>query len=125
MSVVFEIPYPSTKDGRREWSRRYGLNAYYSGKNHYIRAQDAKYWHLLVRNELRRQRIKKCLFQSPVEIRFRFNDRLDCSNHAAMVKFIEDALKGWVIEDDNRKHVQRITSEFWDGDTIHVEVREL
>lgn len=62
------------------------------------------------------------MFKVPVKITFYWNDNLDCSNHAYMAKMIEDALKGWVIEDDNRKHVIGIHHEFHKENYIKVEV---
>lgn len=31
--IRFIIPYPPTREGMTEWSRRYSLNAYWSGKH--------------------------------------------------------------------------------------------
>lgn len=123
--IAFDIPYPRTKKGKSLWNKRYSLNAYYSGKVWQQRKRDADELHTLTRACLRKAGIRKELINSPVEITFRFNDNLDCSNHAIIVKAVEDGLKGWLLKDDNRKHVQRITTEFWDGDSIRVEVHEL
>lgn len=125
MTIAFDIPYPPTKKGKAAWNKRYGLNAYYSGKCWQQRKRDAEELHTLTILCMKKARIRRQTATNPVELRFLFNDRLDCSNHAVIVKAVEDAMKGWVIKDDNRPHVQRIITEFWDGDTIHVEVREL
>lgn len=125
MKVTFDIPYPPTKKGKAAWNKRFGLNAYYSGKVWQQRKRDAEELHTLAQLSMRKAHIRRQLFAAPVELRFLFNDRLDCSNHAVIVKAVEDAMKGWVIKDDSRQYVQRIITEFWDGDTIHVEVREL
>lgn len=97
--LQFSIPYPSTKIGKTEWNHNYSLNAYYAGKHWKDRAADAEYWHVLVRSQLPRHH----MFTSPVILRFYFNDALDISNHAAVAKMIEDALKGTIIKDDSRK----------------------
>lgn len=125
MTIAFDIPYPPTKKGKSAWNKRFGLNAYYSGKCWQQRKRDAEELHTLTILCMKKARIRRQTATNPVELRFLFNDRLDCSNHAVIVKTVEDAMKGWVIKDDNRQHVQRIITEFWDGDTIHVEVREL
>ena len=124
-SVTFTIPYPPTKKGLAAWNKRFSLNAYWSGKHYRQRAQDARDIHSLTILALRQGRVKKEPFRGPAEIVFRWDDKLDCSNHAALGKMIEDALKGWVIQDDSPRWVRRITHEFWDGKCIEVEVREL
>jgi Holliday junction resolvase RusA-like endonuclease len=81
--------------------------------------------HMLVRAELARQRIRKHIFQRPVGLTFSYNARLDCSNYGYITKLIEDALKGYFIKDDSRKYVHYILQQFWDGDGIKVEIREV
>ena len=62
-------------------------------------------------------------FEKPVTIKFGFDTRLDLDNHAVIEKYIVDALKGIVIEDDNRKHYIRKITEFHNnGNIIKVEV---
>lgn len=58
----------------------------------------------------------------PVDIRFYWNDGLDIDNHAAIGKMIVDAMKGYILPDDNRKWVKRVSHEFWEKKTILVEV---
>jgi hypothetical protein len=123
MTISFTIPYPSTKAGKTDWNRRYGLNSYYSGKHWSERKKDAEYWHYLVRSELRKLE-KRSMLRSPVVITFYYNDNLDLSNHAAMAKMIEDALKGVIIEDDSRKHVKGIEHYFHGEDFIRVVIKE-
>jgi hypothetical protein len=123
MTISFTIPYPSTKAGKTDWNRRYGLNPYYSGKHWSERKKDAEYWHYLVRSELRKLE-KRSMLRSPVVITFYYNDNLDLSNHAAMAKMIEDALKGVIIEDDSRKHVKGIEHYFHGEDFIRVVIKE-
>lgn len=121
----FTIPYPTTKAGRAQWSKRFGLNAYYSGKHYRLRMQDVDFWHRLVSAELERQNVRKYPFHNPVILTFWFNDRLDCSNHAIYAKMIEDSLKGRIIKDDNRTWVRGIEMYFHDEDCIRVVVREV
>ena len=124
MTETFIIPYPDTKAGKSQWSKRFGLNAYYSGKHWSVRKRDAEYWHFLTRSEMQRQNVRKRPFKNAVVISFYWNDRLDCSNHAAMGKMIEDAMRGVVIQDDNRKWVKGIEHYFHDEDYIRVVLRE-
>ena len=125
MFFSFFIPYPKTKSGKADWNKRYGLNAYYSGKHWSMRKKDAEYWHYLVRSELRRQHPKCTILRSPVVLSFYWNDNLDLSNHACMAKMIEDALKGIIIEDDSRKHVKGIEHYFHGEDCIRIVVEEI
>ena len=50
--LEFVIHYPETKQGKTEWSKRYGLNAYWAGKHWAERKRDAEHWHWLTRAEL-------------------------------------------------------------------------
>jgi hypothetical protein len=122
--LTFDIQYPNNKAGKSAWNRQYSLNAYYAGKHWSVRKRDADFWHLLVQAEIcrlkRTQRVE--MAQSPVIITCLFNDSLDCSNHAAMVKMIEDALKGIVIQDDSPKYVKGIFMGFHDDPCIRVKV---
>ena len=125
MRVSFTIPYPKTEAGRTEWNKRYGFNAYYSGKHWSERKKDAEYWHYIVRAELKRQIPKRSMLNSPVVITFYWNDNLDLSNHSCMAKMIEDAMKGVLVEDDSRKHVKGIEHYFHGADCIKVIVTEV
>lgn len=119
--IAFEIPYPRDKAA---WNERFGLNAYYAGKHWSRRKRDAEDLHALTQACMRKAKVPRKIVKGPVELRFLFDDRLDCSNHAVIVKGVEDAMKGWVIEDDSRKFVRKITVEFHDENCIRVEVRE-
>ena len=114
--VTFTIPYPKGNG----FSKKYSLNAIYSGKSRWERKRDAEFWHNLTRSCLIRQGIRHKTFREPVEIIFLWNDRLDCSNHAYIAKMIEDALKGWIIEDDSRRYVKGIYHGFHDKKDIVV-----
>ena len=41
----FKIPYPKPASAKVAWNRRYGMNAYYSGKHWAQRKKDAEVWH--------------------------------------------------------------------------------
>ena len=121
----FIIPYPNTPAGKSHWNKRYGLNAYYSGKPWQLRRQDAEFWHNLTRACMHNQGIRKRPFEKPVKITMWFNDRLDCSNHAMYFKFIEDGMVGRLIQGDSRRYVKACEMAFHDCDHILVEVKEV
>lgn len=123
--LSFTIPYPTGKRAKQAFTRRFGLNAYYAGKHWAQRGKDAEYIHFLARKAMENAGIEKKILPKPVAMTFLFNDRLDCSNHAAIVKMVEDAMKGWVIRDDGRSYVKAITMGFHEEDCIRVEVSEL
>ena len=124
-NIRFDIPYPPTKRGKSAFCRRFGLNAYYSGKHWAQRKKDADELHALTLAAMRRAHVKKAPLDVPVNITFYFDDGLDCSNHAVIVKAVEDAMKGWIIADDSPRYVKSITTKFHDGGRIRVEVTEL
>lgn len=125
MKESFEIRYPPTAAGKRQWAKWYGLNAYYAGKHWAQRKKDAEYWHSLTTAEMNLQKVRRFPFKNPVVITFYWNDNLDCSNHALMGKMIEDAMRGRVIQDDNRKWVKGIQHFFHNKDCIRVEITEV
>lgn len=125
MTEQFIIPYPPTKAAKTQWSKAYGLNAYYSGKHWSVRQKDADFWHMLTTYEMNAQKVRRTPFAKPVIISMYFNDGLDCSNHAAIFKMIEDAIKGRIIKDDSRKWVQGCEMYFHDESFIRVIVREV
>ena len=120
--IRFTIPYPPTKKGKSAFCKRFGLNAYYAGKHWSARKRDAEDLHWMARAAMRRAKIRQKMVEYPVEIRFRWDDELDCDNHAVLGKAIVDAMKGYILPDDNRRWVKRISHEFWDGGEIAVEV---
>ena len=105
MKEMICIEYPKTKAGKRQWGKEYGMNAIYAGKHWSRRKADSEYWHSLT-------------------IDFWWDDRLDMDNHAYMAKMIVDALKGWVIQDDNRRCVREIAHHWHDRGCILVEIRD-
>ena len=100
MTIEFTVPYPARKSA---WTKRYGLNAYWAGKNHHVRAADARDLETLVRLCLRQQGVPVRLFEKPVSISFWHNTRMDVDNHAAIEKMTVDALKGWLLREDERR----------------------
>ena len=122
--IAFELDYPPTKRGKAAFCKRYGLNAYYAGKHWGARKRDAEELHALTWAAMKRAKIKKAPAKVPVRITFLFDDGLDCSNHAIIVKAVEDAMKGWVIKDDSRKYVRSVTMMFHQENCIRVLVEE-
>lgn len=124
-TVKFRIPYPSTRAGKTQWARDYGVNAYYSGKHWAQRKQDADYWHWLTTANMDAQDVRRIPLKKPVYITFRWHDGLDVDNHAIMGKMIADALKGRVIENDDQRYVRGVSHFVHDKDYISVEIREV
>lgn len=123
--VIFYIPYPKTQKEKSAWNKRFGLNAYMGRKNYYARMRDVNDIHNLVYYCLKKDHVKKEIFKKPVKLTFEFNDRLDCSNHGALVKMIEDSIKGYLIKDDSPKYVQEIDIKYWSGNGMRVTVSEV
>ena len=117
--MTINLDYP------RNYAKLYGMNAIYAGKHWSKRREDAEFWHVYVHSELRKQGIKKRCFKNPVEIAFYWDDRLDLTNEAYAAKLIEDALKGYIIEDDSKKYVKAIHHFIHDKKCITVKIKEL
>lgn len=124
-SENFRIPYPANKAEQKRWSKEYGVNAYYAGKHWAVRKRDADFWHWLTTLNMNQQNIRRTPFKRPVIITFRWNDKLDLDNHAVMGKMIVDAMKGRLIENDDRRFVRGICHYFHDEDYISVEIKEV
>lgn len=122
--MTFSIDYPPTKKGKAQWNKRFGLNAYYAGKHWNARKRDAEDLHMICRAAMNRAGVRR-IASRPVEVLFYWDDGLDIDNHAVLGKAFVDAMKGVIIQDDNRKWVKRVSHEFWDGGKILVEVREV
>lgn len=122
---MFKIDYPPNKAGKTAWNRRYGLNAYYAGKHWAVRQKDAEYWHTITRAAVRECIKKPVILDNPVVIEAYFNDNMDASNHAAILKMVEDSLKGLLIYDDNRRYVKGVSMFFHNEDYIKVILREV
>lgn len=125
MKEIIRIPYPKTAAAKKLWNKKYGTNAYWKGKHHAERAEDARYWHALTVAAMSRRNIRKRPFDKPVHIVFYFNDRMDVSNHSMIVKMIEDGLKKRLIHDDGQKWVKGITIMMHDEDCIKVVLYEV
>ena len=125
MREVFKIEYPNTAAGKKDWTKRYGANKYYAGCHWSVRKADADYWHNMVRACMDRQGLRKRPFDRPVIVTFSWNDRLDLDNHSIMGKYILDAMKGRLLQDDSRRWVKEIRHCWHEGDYIRVEVREI
>lgn len=125
ISEKFIIPYPKSKAAMKQWTKEYGMNAYYAGKHWSKRKQDAEFWHLLTRSCMNNQDVRRVPFKRPVIVTFHWNDRLDIDNHAVMGKMIVDAMKGRIIEDDTRRWLKGVCHYFHDEDYIGVEIREI
>lgn len=123
--ISFTIPYPPTKKGKSAFCKRFGLNAYYAGKHWSARKRDAEEFHWLAQSAIRKAGVQQNILENPVKLTFLFDDGLDCSNHAVIVKAVEDAMKGWIIKDDSRKYVKSITMMFHEKNCIHVIVEEI
>ena len=123
-ALTFDIPYPTTKAEMAVWNSSYGMNAYYAGKHWARRKEDAEFWHWLTAASLKKVCQAPKMFEKPVVMVFRFNDGMDCSNHCAEIKMIEDALKGFVIRDDSKNYVRGIYIGFHDLPVIRVTVME-
>lgn len=124
MTITFDIPYPQTKKGKAAFNRRFGLNAYYAGKSWPERKRDAEELHLLALSGMRRAGIGRKLVEHPVGITFYWDDRLDVDNHAVLGKAFVDAMKGYILPDDNGRWFRRVSHELWDGGCIRVEIEE-
>lgn len=122
--IRFTIQYPTTKKGKEAFCRRFGLNAYYAGKSWPARKRDAEELHLLARAAMRKSGVKEELFTVPVSVRFYWDDGLDIDNHAVLGKCVVDAMRGYILKDDNRQYLRRVSHEFWDMGEIGVEIEE-
>lgn len=120
--MMFTIPYPKTKAGMKQFCKTYGMNSIYAGKHWSKRKEDAEYIHNSVRYSLMKQGIRCKLFESPVAITFYWDDNLDIDNHAYLGKLIVDGMKGYLIQDDDRRFVKEVRHKFYDGDCITVQI---
>lgn len=125
MKEVIRINYPKTAAGKKHWNKLYGTNAYWAGKHHAKRTEDARYWHALTLAAMQAARVRKRPFDKPVVITFLWNDNLDLSNHSMMAKMIEDGLRKRLINDDSKRWVRGIEHYWHDDDCIKVIIREV
>ena len=125
MKEVIRIDYPKTAAGKKQWNKLYGTNAYWAGKHHAKRTEDARYWHSLTWAAMAAARTRKRPFDKPAVITFRWNDNLDLDNHSMMAKMIVDGLKQRVIQDDTRRWVKGIEHYWHDKPYIEIIVQEI
>lgn len=125
MTESFRIYYPKSPSEKKRWNSQYGMNAYYAGKHWSERKKDAEFWHLMTRSAMNKQEVRRNPFEKPVEISFLWNDKLDLDNHGVWGKMIVDAMKGRIINDDNRKWLKGIYHGFHDEDYILIQIREV
>lgn len=124
-SVTLKIDYPATAKGKSTFSKRYGTNAYYSGKPWYTRKQDADYWHMLTKAAITEAiGYDPRFFANPVEVFFYWNDKLDLDNHSIMGKMIVDGLKGRLIADDSRKYLAGVHHLWHNENYIKIVIKE-
>lgn len=90
------------------------LNKIYSGVHWSVRCKYAEQFHTMVQMELLKQGIYRGSYIGAVEVRFKFNSNLDIDNHGYIIKMVIDGLKGYLIQDDNKKYVKKSSQEFDD-----------
>lgn len=120
--ISFPIPYPPTKKGKSAFCRQYGLNAYYSGKHYQQRKRDADSLHTMTIAAMKKAKIRKEIIREPVSVRFLWDDGLDVDNHAVIGKAVVDAMKGYLLVDDNKRYFRAVHHEIWDGGSILVQI---
>lgn len=118
-AVEIRVPYPRNKS---QFCKSYGLNAYYAGMHWSKRKENADRMHETVAAVLLRDHVSRMPFGKPVRITFWHNTKMDIDNHAIVEKLIVDALKGWLlVNDDRRFYVERV-SKFHSEDYIRVRI---
>lgn len=115
--IKFEIPFKVTGE--------YGMNKIYAGIHWAKRKKQADEIHMLAWSELRRQKIPKKIFEKPVVITIFYNSNLDIDNHGYLTKMLIDGLKGYLIVDDDKKHVDELRQKFHSGKSILIEIEEV
>lgn len=119
--MTVDIPYPKNK---ADFTKRFGFNAYWAGKNHHQRRRDADEMHDMMIAALHAAHIRRKPVTYPVDVTFLWDDRLDIDNHAAMGKCFLDAMKGFVVLDDSKRYVKSVKHQIWEGGRIRVIVEE-
>ena len=119
--ILFEIDYPTEK---AKFLRKYSLNNFYS----LPRCQQGtarRDWRSAVISAMKAYRVRKDPLNKPYEVTILWDDHLDIDNHAVLAAIIVNAMKGWVIVDDDRKRFVCVTHRFWRGGCIRVCVEEV
>lgn len=122
--ISFTIPYPPQKKMKSAFCKRFGLNAYYTGKKWYARKKDVEELHAMAYAAMKNAKIRKRYFTDPVCVTFYWDDGLDVDNHAVLGKAFVDAMKGYILVDDTRRYLHEVRHRFWERGMIGVEVRE-
>jgi Holliday junction resolvase RusA-like endonuclease len=122
--IRFTIPYPPQKKMKSAFCKRFGLNAYYSGKKWAERKRDAEELHIMAWAGMKKAHIRKEYVKFPVCVTFYWDDGLDVDNHAVLGKAFVDAMKGYILPDDNRRWLREVRHRFWDHGMIGVEITE-
>lgn len=119
MEIEFVIPLKPTG--------QHGLNRLYAGIHWAKRQKQADEMHLRVRAALADAKIPRQPCTEPVRITLLYNSRMDIDNHGYITKLIIDGLKGWVIQDDDRRYVGELVQGFHslDSGLIIVRVEEI
>lgn len=120
--ITFTIPYPLGKTAKATFCRKHSLNAYYAGKHWALRKKETDDLHAMTYLALKKAGIRKAIVPYPVEIRFFWDDGLDVDNHAVIGKAVVDALKGYLLSDDNPRWFCRVSHEYWGGGAIRVDI---
>lgn len=100
------------------------LNSVYSSKHWSARKRQAEQIHNIVKMELLIRRIPKNLFKKPLRVEFYWNSLLDLDNHGYVAKLIIDGLKGYLIRDDSKKYIEKITHSYWLGKGVKIIIFE-
>lgn len=100
----------------------YSLNKIYAGVHWTKRQKQAEKMHWMVLSALKKAGIKKRIYKGPVTIQLSYNTRLDIDNHGYLSKLIIDGLKGYVIADDTKKHVDCIIQDFWNKKGVRIRI---
>ena len=100
-------------------------NKFYAGVHWSERKQYVDMMHLIVTSALIKQRIPKKPYSKPVRISFWWTGKLDLDNYGFIRKTIIDALKGWVIVDDDGRYVRGLQEQYSTTPLITVRVEEL
>lgn len=101
------------------------LNSIYGGLHWGIRRKQSQKIHEIVRLSMKSQNIPQKMFEKPVDINFKWNSKLDLDNHGYIAKLIIDSLKGYLIQDDTRKYINRITHEYQKDKGVRVKLKEV
>lgn len=117
--VEFRVPYPRDKS---RFCKEYGLNRYWAGVHWSVRKKNADAMHDTVAAVLSSAKIKRETFAKPVKVTFWHDDRLDIDNHAVIEKLIVDSLRGWLLENDDKRFYRKKVSCFHTEDYIRVRI---